>query len=322
MVAASHLDEKEFEPLLPYADLFWLDLTQGKKLDDLLPTVGCLFVQLWPKELDGTRLATMTKLRFIQSGLAGVNHVPFRSISEAVTVASNAGGYSEEVGEFAWGLVLAAAKGILRLDAAIRRPEFTRAPVMQLGKDIKVLRGKTLGIVGYGGIGRYVAEIGRAFGMKVVVYSRRRPEASMEYFQGEEGLGRMLPRCDVVVLAIPLTNTTRRMLGRRELGLMKKDAVLVNIARGEIVDQEALYDHLGLNKRFVYATDVWWHRNGEESYSPDLPFTGLENFIGTPHASGPSAVVGSGPLRHAVQNVLRFLAGDTPTNIVDRREYV
>jgi phosphoglycerate dehydrogenase-like enzyme len=321
LIATSYFEKEEFHPLEPYAELYWLDQMGEQELEGLLPTVDCLYVQLWPGKLDKDRLSKMTNLSFVQSGLAGVNHVPFGSLSEGVTVSSNAGGYSEEVGEFAWGLLLSAAKRIVKLDFAMKQKQFARTPTMQLGKEVKVLQGKTLGIAGYGGIGRYVAKIGRAFGMEIIVYSRSEPGDGMKYFQGKEGLERMLPKCDALVLALPLTNTTRHILGASELGLMKREAVLVNIARGEIVDQDALYQHLSKNKEFVYATDVWWYKDGQESYSPDLQFQGLENFIGTPHASGPSAVVGNGPHRHAVRNILRFLKGETPINVVDRREY-
>lgn len=321
LIATSHLDNEEFDSLEPHAELYWLDKLSDQELTDLLPTIDCLYVQLWPSRLDKGGLSKMTKLSFVQSGLAGVNHIPFGNLGEDVVVSSNAGAYSEEVGEFVWGLLLSAAKRIVKLDNSMKRKQFTRTPTIELGKEVKVLQGRTLGIAGYGGIGRYVAKIGSAFGMEIVVYCRSKPRDDVEYFQGREGLELMLPKCDALVLALPLTNATRNLLGARELGLMKRDAILVNVARGEIVDQRALYNHLSKNMDFTYATDVWWFRDGQEWYSPDLPFKELENFIGTPHASGPSAVVGRGPLRRGVRNILRFLQNETPINIVDRKEY-
>jgi len=321
LIATSYFERAEFDSLRPFAELYWLDQVSDQALEDLLPRLDCLFVQLWPRRLDEDRLSKMVNLSFLQSGLAGVNHIPFRSLREGVIVSSNAGGYSEEVAEFAWGLLLCAAKKIVKLDGALKQKPFTRMPTAQLGREVKVLQGRTLGIAGYGGIGRCVAEIGRAFGMGILVYSRGKPDDDLEYFQGRQGLERMLRRCDALVLALPLTNSTKHILGASELEMMKTDAVLVNIARGELVDQNALHQHLCKNKNFVYATDVWWHKDGQESFSPELPFHTLENFIGTPHASGPSALVDNGPLRHAVQNILRYLMGETPRNVVDRKEY-
>jgi phosphoglycerate dehydrogenase-like enzyme len=161
-----------------------------------------------------------------------------------------------------------------------------------------------------------------AFGMKVMVLSRKRvAERGLESLHGEHGLKTILGNCDALVLALPLTNSTRRMIGREELVLMKKRAILVNVARAEIVDQEAIYAHLLQNKDFVYATDVWWMKDGRESYPPDLPFLGLANFIGTPHVSGPSAVAGKGPLNNALENLLRFANGLDPEKVVDRADY-
>jgi phosphoglycerate dehydrogenase-like enzyme len=103
---------------------------------------------------------------------------------------------------------------------------------------------------------------------------------------------------------------------------MRRDGILVNIARGEIVNQAALFEHLVNNPDFVYATDVWWTENGKESFSPRFPFLRLGNFIGTPHVSGPSAFVTRIPAEHAIENLLRFLRGDAPENVVDRSEYL
>jgi glycerate dehydrogenase len=220
-------------------------------------------------------------------------------------------------------MVLAAAKRIVKYDRAIKSKAFARPHTIKLGNEVMNLKGGTLGIIGYGGIGRSVAGFGKAFRMRILAYSRREvDEDGVTAFAGVPGLRRMLPQCDVVVLAIPLTKSTSLMLGEEEFGLMKRDAVLVNVARAELVDAQALYQHLVENKDFVYATDVWWSEDGRESYSPELPFLELDNFIGTPHASGPSALVGGGPLRHALANVERFLRGEQPKNVVRRDEYV
>jgi len=296
------------------------------ELDALLPSVDCLLVQLWPGRLDRARVARMARLSLVQSGLAGVNHVPFGALSAGVVVCSNAGGYSDEVAEFAWGLLLSAAKRIVRLDAAMRRKGFVRPPTPELGREVLVLKGRTLGVIGYGGIGRGVARIGRAFGMEVAALSRR-PAGDGEVpgvtvLQGREGLERVLRDSDALVLAVPLTRSTRGMIGAAELSMMKRDSVLVNVARAEVVDEDAIYERLVANAGFCYATDVWWAgESGEETYSPRRPLLELGNFVGTPHASGPSAVAGRGPLRAAVENLLRYLRGEEVFNVVDRSEY-
>ena len=133
---------------------------------------------------------------------------------------------------------------------------------------------------------------------------------------------KLLRGSDVVVLAVPLTKATKGMIGRVELAAMRSDATLVNVARGEVVQKEAAYDHLVRNPRFVYATDVWWpDAEGVESFSPDLPFLELGNFIGTPHASGPSAIISGNVGKGVVENLSRYFKGRPLKNVVDRSEY-
>jgi phosphoglycerate dehydrogenase-like enzyme len=322
LVGVPYADAKGLDALTPCAELYWLDRLSEQELQDLLPKVDCLYVQRWPRVLDAEKVSRMSRLAFVQSDLAGVNQIPFAILKESVVVSSNAGAYSDEVGEFAWALLLAGAKKVVKFDRAMQQARITGMTSSEQGREVKVLRDKTLGIAGYGGIGRSVSAFGRAFGMKILVYSRSDPQENVESFQGREGLRHMLERCDALVLALPLTKLTRNIIGAPELASMKTDAILVNVARGELVDQEALYQHLRRNKDFIYATDVWWHRDGRESFPPELPLQELENFIGTPHASGPSATVGNGPLRHSAENILRFLRGEKPVNVVDRKEYV
>ena len=103
---------------------------------------------------------------------------------------------------------------------------------------------------------------------------------------------------------------------------MKPDAILVNVARGEVVQKQAVYDHLARSQRFAYATDVWWPATGGvESFSPDLPFLELPNFIGTPHASGPTAIISGAVAKGVVDNLTRYFQGKPLKNVVDRSEY-
>jgi glycerate dehydrogenase len=327
LLLGSDFPMEEFEGVAEHAEVHRLSELKDDELDALLPSVDCLLVQLWPGRLDRARVARMSRLSLVQSGLAGVNHVPFGALPGGVVVCSNAGGYSDEVAEFAWGLLLSAAKRIVRFDAAMRQKGFVRPPTPELGREVLVLKGRTLGVIGYGGIGRGVARIGRSFGMEVAALARRPAGEGEEapgiaVLRGREGLERVLRDSDALVLAVPLNGSTRGMIGRAELSTMKRDAVLVNVARAEVVDEDAIYEHLVANAGFCYATDVWWAgADGEESYSPRRPLLELGNFIGTPHASGPSAVAGRGPLRAAVQNVLRYFRGEEVLNVVDRSEY-
>ncbi len=291
-------------------------------IDRILPEVDVLVVFMWPSFLTGEALSKMKRLRFLQSILVGVNHVPFRNLGVEVIVASNAGAYSLEVSEHAWALLLAAEKKVvehhLRIrDGAKALGEFSGEPAK-----IVVMKGKTLGIVGYGGIGRSVEKYARAFGMRVIAFGRRRKgSGGKKLLFGKEGLDRLLRESDAVLLSLPLTRSTVGFIGERELSIMKDTAVLVNIARGDLVNEEALYGHLTAHPNFKYATDAWWFEGGRETLEPKFPFATLANFIGTPHTSGPTGTVSGRPGRLATDNVLLYLRGREPKHVVERSEY-
>ena len=316
--------KKEFEVLNRYADTYWLDELDEKRLEALLPSIDAVLVHFWPKELGPERLRKMSRLSFVPVGPGGRKPDPFRDLGESVVVSSNAGGYSEEVGEYAWGILLAAAKRIVKYDRAIKSKGFPRPSTAQLGREVMILKGRTLGIIGYGGIGGSIARFGKAFQMKILVYSRREiDEEGVAAYRGEAELRRMLPKCDFMVLALPLTKSTSRMLGREELGMMNADAVFVNIARAEIVDEQALYQHLVKNRDFVYAAQTCGGRRMVISRS--LTRAALSP-AGQLHRD--AARIGAqrpGRRRateaHAREHQ-RFLKGERPENIVRGDAYV
>jgi len=219
--------------------------------------------------------------------------------------------------------MLASGKSIVKFDRQLRAGAYTHQKLDQLGRQVAFFKGKTMGVVGYGGIGRSTARLARAFGMRVLAFGRHPvKERGVEPVKGRSGLVRLLRESDVVVLAVPLTKATRGMIGPDELAAMKPDAMLVNVARGDVVQKEALYDRLVKNPGFAYATDVWWpDGEGVETFSPDLPFLELENFLGTPHASGPSAIITGQVGKGVVENLLRYFRGQPLKNVVDRSEY-
>lgn len=313
-----------FDSLTPYAKVLWLDDLKEGEADRVLPSIDVLLVQTWwPEYLTPERISRMTRLRFIQSGMAGVNHIPFKLLGKRVMVSSNAGGFSVGVAEFAMALVLAAAKRVVKLDYAMRTGAFEPGEVGRHFREVVILRGRTLGVLGYGGIGRAAGSVARALGMNVVAYSRHAsPDKDVQVFQGGEGLVRVLSKSDAVVIALPLSKLTLGLIGAAELSAMKADAILVNVARAEIVDEQAVYKHLVEHKEFTYATDVWQIKRGKETYSSQFPFLKLPNFIGTPHVAGGSSALTGEPGRAAVENVVRYLRGEAPQNVVDPSEYI
>ena len=323
LVAQTDNSRRDFAPLKRYADIYWLDDMEEREKSQVFPLIDCVYTHGWPKALRKEDVSKMRSLRLFQTGNAGVNSMRFDLLDRKVVLCSNAGAYSDEVAEFAIGMMLAAGKSIVKFDRQLRARLFARQRLDDLGRQVTTFKGKTLGIVGYGGIGRSTARLAKPFGMKVLALGRHPiNDAGVKLVKGKTGLMKLLRESDVVVLAVPLTKATKGLIGKEELAAMRRGATIVNVARGEVVQKEALYDHLVKNHECVYATDVWWpDGTNRESFSPDLPFLELENFIGTPHASGPSAIITGSVAKGAIDNLTRFYKGQPLKNVVDKSEY-
>ena len=322
LVTTALVERSELGSLSKFAKVYRSDAMDGKSIVNILPEVDSIILFSWPPFLAKENISRMKRLRFIQSILVGVNHIPFGNLGTDVVVSSNARAYSLEVGEHAWALLLAAAKKIPEHHSRIREGEMSMMAFAGAANGIMVLHGRILGIIGYGGIGKMAAKFGRAFGMRVITFTRQRKhDRSVWTHRERSALKRLLKESDAVVLAVPLTRRTKGMIGEEELHIMKKTSVLVNAARGDLVDQEALYSHLIANPDFRYACDVWWLEQGRETLETDFPLARLPNFIGTPHMSGPTGIASGRPAKLAVENMIRYLRGLRPNNVVDRSEY-
>jgi phosphoglycerate dehydrogenase-like enzyme len=210
-------------------------------------------------------------------------------------------------------MALAAVKRLLVEHEHMRAGTFN-----QFLPPTRMLRGAVLGILGFGGIGRACAELMRALGMRAHAINRRgASETAVDWIAGPEGLDRLLVEADVLVLATPLTTATRALIDARALSLMKRDAILINLARGEIIDAAALFQHLQQNPGFTACLDAWWIepvRHG--TFRTDHPFLTLPNVIGSPHNSASVAGWRDVALRRAVANCRRALSGETPWHLI------
>lgn len=218
------------------------------------------------------------KLKWIVSLPAGANHVPFDRLPEQARVVSLHGPNARGLAEHAFGLLLAAAKRIVVDHRALARGEFDQS------RTSKRLERSTLLVIGAGAIGTQVLRLGQVFGMwNIAVRQSPRAHPFANQTLQQDQLKDAWSRADFIVLAAPLTKETRGLVDAEALSKMRPDAVLVNIARGAVVDHAALSAHLGSHPDFTYATDVWWRypRPGE---SFEEPLAALPNVIGTPHS--------------------------------------
>jgi phosphoglycerate dehydrogenase-like enzyme len=185
------------------------------------------------------------------------------------------------------------------------------------------LRGAVCGILGFGGIGKATGRLMRAVGLRVhAINTSGRTDEPVDFVGTLDDLDAVLAASDVMVVALPLTRRTRGLIGARELGLMKSTAVLVNVARGAIIDEAALYEHLRTHPDFSAGIDAWWVEPfGSGEFRVDQPFFELPNLLGSPHNSGVLPGVMDEATRRAAANVLRFLRGEPVTGIVSPEDY-
>jgi phosphoglycerate dehydrogenase-like enzyme len=272
---------------------------------------------MWAAEIRPEEHGSLGSVRFLQLISAGADGVPFDLIPSAIDVASNVGGYAEPMAEHVVAMALALAKRLQQRHAELARGEFHHFAFS------RTLNGSVAGILGYGGIGGEVARLLRPFGVRIhAVNTSGRTDDGVEFAGTLADLDQVVRAADMLVIALPLTANTRGLIGRRELELMKPDAILVNVARGAIVDEEALYEHLRSHPDLMAGLDVWWREpltHGE--FRTDFPFFDLPNVLGTPHNS--ALVPGSleTAARRAAENVLRYLRGEPVRGIVRREDY-
>lgn len=272
--------------------------------------------------LTAEMVAAAPALRFVQASGAGTDKLDPSLFDRrpGITVA-NVFGHEESIAEHVLMVVLALSRQLLSTDRALRRG-YWRNPAMHPELPLhQTLRGRTVGLVGYGHIGRRVEAMVRPLGMEVVAVRGRVPiESAGPVLGGPERLPELLERSDVVVVVVPLTPRTRGMIGATELGHMRSTAFLVNVSRGPIVDEDALYEALRTGQIAGAALDVWYRpgRRFPDTGAPaSLPFHELENVILTPHVSAVTDDTFLTRARAVVDNVNRFTRGQVPRNLVD-----
>jgi glyoxylate reductase len=233
--------------------------------------------------------------------------------SRRVLLTRTPGVLSETTAEFTIALMFAAARRIVEGDRRTRAGDWkTWGPEVLLGQD---LAGALLGIVGMGGIGAEVARRARALGMQVVYQSRtRKPSLERRHHMEFLALHELLRRSDFVSLHAPLTAETRHLISSRSLRLMKPTAVLVNTARGGLVDQQALHAALAEGVIAAAALDV----TEPEPMAPDDPLLSLPNVIVTPHIASASVATRSRMAMLAAKNLVEALSGRVPKHTVNR----
>jgi phosphoglycerate dehydrogenase-like enzyme len=303
LVEAIHPDAMGW--LRGHADVVVAPDHRGETLGPLVHEIDGLVIRAGGR-VDDALLAQAPRLRVVARHGVGLDNVDVDACSRrGIWVVSTPLAPLEAVAEHAVALMLAVAKGLLRSDQAVRAGEFSAVRGAALAQE---LRGRTLGIVGFGRIGRRVAEICHgAFGMPVLFADiLPRQEAAHPVNATRVSLGELLDRSDVISLHVPLTPQTHHLLDAAALARLRPGAILVNTSRGAVIDEAALIAALR-DGRLSAGLDVF----EEEPLPAGHPLTTLPNVVLTPHtASHTEAALRA--MGMVVEDVVRVLRGEPP----------
>jgi len=267
--------------------------------------------------IDAAVLDAGKRLRLVAQMAVGYDNVDVAAATECgILVTNTPGVLTETTADLAFALLLAAARRVVEGDRLTRTGGWKSwHPSFLLGQDV---HGATLGIVGLGQIGLAVARRARGFDMRILYHDRtRHPQAEAELGAEYVSLDRLLGESDFVSLHVPLASQTRHLIGQRELSLMKPSAVLVNAARGAVVDQQALCAALKERRIAAAGLDV----AEIEPIPVDDPLLTLDNVVVTPHIGSASVATRARMAEMAVESVLQALRGELPSNCVNAEAF-
>ncbi|MEO6625111.1 MAG: NAD(P)-dependent oxidoreductase [Burkholderiaceae bacterium] len=265
------------------------------------------------RELDETEINRVGHLGMVQCLAAGRDRFPFQHFA-GVRVAFNPGAAAAPIAEHTLALILAAAKNLFPRHRQLVAGEFNQAGVNTR------LDGGTAAVIGLGAIGSKVARLLQAFGMKVRAVNRSgNTPQPLEMCRTLAHLDEVLDQSDVAVISVELNAATKDLIGIRQLQLLRPNAILVNVSRAAVVQEDALFQHLKANPEFRAGLDVWWV---EPMHAGKIelghPFFELPNVIGSPHNSPMVEGIFVDLARAASSNIARFLDGQEPRHLADR----
>jgi phosphoglycerate dehydrogenase-like enzyme len=285
----------------------------GEAFERAAPDATVIFSWAFSRELLRAALAMAPRVRWVHTRSAGIDNLLFPELIHSPAVLTNGSGvFSQSLGEWVLGAILYFAKGTRRLVSG-----------QMAGKwdpfDVAEISGQTVGIVGYGDIGRAVATRVRAMGMRVLGLTRRGPllynmdNLVSQVFASADRI-RMIEQCDYIVVAAPLTPETRGMIGEAEFAAMKSDAVVINVGRGPVIDEPAMIRALSEKRIKGAALDVY----DCEPLPQGHPFYLLENVLLSPHCADHTATWQDDAMRFFLAQFERFRTGEPLLNVVDK----
>lgn len=312
------VEEKANRILGADAEIVWL----SEESDKVKAIGGCDLVLgqlLMDKEFSEEEWKALEKVPAVHTVSAGVDQVPMSRIGDKTDLYANVGGWAPTMAEHVLAMALACSRRLVQQTKHLADKDYRG-----LNYGLKTLKGKVALIVGYGGIGRETAKTLSAFGMEIQGVGRSVPkDPVLSKAWDIKDLSPALKEADLVIIALPLSSTTKGLFDSSVLAAMKDDAILVNIARAAIVDEKALYDRLKSCPDFFAALDVWWDEPKEGvGFKTQTPILDLPNVVGTAHNSNQSEVAMAYAQEVAMGNCARILKGEKAQGLIHKAEYI
>lgn len=282
-----------------------------EEFDRVLKDTEILFAWNPVRELKHVKKDSFNKIEFVQLLSAGFDHIDFNWFPPDCKIASNKGAYAGPMAEHILAMILAVYKNLFENHKKLSAGEFNQRGVNRSLKD------SICGILGYGGIGKATADLLKAFGTKIyAINTSGRTNDTVDFTGTLKDLKYVVRNSDVIVISLPLNRETDGIINKTRLELMKPNAVLVNAARGEIIVEKDLYEHLKSRPEFHACIDAWWvepFTAGE--FRLNYPFFDLPNILGSPHNSAMVPGIFLSGIKKASLNILDFLNGNKADTI-------
>ena len=290
-------------------------LTKEEIIEGIKGSDGLLCLLTDP--IDREVIYAEPKLKMIVSYAVGYDNIDISAATErGIPVSNTPGVLTETTAELAWALLFSVARRIVEADTFTRTGRFTGwAPLLMLGQDVT---NKTLGIIGAGRIGTSFALKSTGFDMKVLYTDEQRNiQLERKLAANKVPLSKLLKESDFVSIHVPLTQTTHHLIGEKELKMMKKTAILINTARGPIIDEAALIKALKEHWIFGAGLDVYEH---EPKITEELKK--LENVILQPHTGSGTIETRTKMALMATENLIEGLKGNIPPNCINKEVFL
>ncbi len=295
---------------------FLAERRNGNKPETILDGAEVLISWNPTKELKSVDPASLRNVKFVQLLSAGYDHLKFEMFPSASLIAANQGAYALPMAEHVLAMILAGAKKLRRYHDSLAEGKFN-----QLKSFTRQVTNATLGIIGFGSIGKETARLMGPFNVNVIALNTSgKTDREVGFCGTLKDLDHLLVNSDFVVISIPLTDDTEGLIGKRELEEMKEDAVLINVARGPVIKERDLYEHLKTHPDFFAGIDAWWVEPFKfGKFEINYPFFELPNLLGSPHNSALVDGIMLEGAKRAAENVAKYISGEKFAGVITRK---